>query len=285
MSINESRETSILVNNVDATTEEQRRNESQIDHEGEQIYPIASLVSGLTDILFLLFAVLTFMLYSILFFLIGCIVVLSSLIPSSISELGLWLINKNDPTLEARLLVICLIFSTGVKLCRDLFLFVELWPYYRTFVRTFNNGQIPTNLSRIFVPKYMVYQPTWSDVKMYKAFDAIIGLCYLTQVVAVFFLSMDTSRGQQLSFSVIVMTIGVPLFYVEWNYRVYELVYSRKPESWFKPVRVAPEECFVCTTSFTVAIQLPCEHYVHADCMKRWIEGGHRNCPICRRLF
>ncbi len=37
-------------------------------------------------------------------------------------------------------------------------------------------------------------------------------------------------------------------------------------------------EDYVCDDSFT-----DCDHYFHGLCLKRWIDGGHSQCPVCRK--
>ncbi|KAJ3021399.1 hypothetical protein HKX48_008629 [Thoreauomyces humboldtii] len=45
------------------------------------------------------------------------------------------------------------------------------------------------------------------------------------------------------------------------------------------------ETCAVCVDAFPgSAVQLPCEHVFHADCIKPWL-ALHNTCPNCRTLF
>lgn len=42
-------------------------------------------------------------------------------------------------------------------------------------------------------------------------------------------------------------------------------------------------ECSICLeTTTAICVQVPCDHKFHKRCIKRWIDAGHNNCPLCR---
>lgn len=42
-------------------------------------------------------------------------------------------------------------------------------------------------------------------------------------------------------------------------------------------------ECSICLdTNRAIYVEVPCEHKFHKSCIKRWIDAGHNNCPLCR---
>lgn len=43
------------------------------------------------------------------------------------------------------------------------------------------------------------------------------------------------------------------------------------------------DECIICTETLRFARKLPCNHRFHLICLSRWIEKGHKSCPVCRK--
>jgi hypothetical protein len=43
--------------------------------------------------------------------------------------------------------------------------------------------------------------------------------------------------------------------------------------------------CAICTEEFeqtSECVVLPCKHYFHVECIKKWLTEYHAKCPLCR---
>ncbi len=94
----------------------------------------------------------------------------------------------------------------------------------------------------------------------------------------------------QLFIYVIILSciIQIKLCYIEWKQqrsirqRKRELRRIGKSLNKCESMHVQDDECSICFDSLKNAIQLPCGHIFHLQCLEQMLDYNHTSCPLCR---